>query len=404
MDVIGRRIGPDHIHQQLGGGLLDFRALDLQHRRRRIGLALAVLALIGDDAQLRHFQRLEFDLDRGQLVAEPRIVEHRAAIGLHLPRHLLDALDALLRHADPGDAGALIAKQEFGVVPALVLFAHQILDRHFDVIEEHFVDLVAAFDGDDRPHRNALRLHVDQQERNAGLLLGGGIGAHQTEDPVGILRQRGPGLLAVDDVFVAAPFRLGLQRGEIGAGARLGKALAPPIIDISDTRQKALLLRFIAESVDHRTDHRHAECQRLRRRRELQFFVEDVVLHRGPAGATILHRPMRHAPALLVEDAIPFHHFILGGVPPLDHLLPHRGRHGFLEKGADLVAECQFFLAETQIHRILPRSLESNCSARHAAVQRAGAPRMVGGTPEPRPLSARFRTARPSPCHRRHTS
>ena len=29
------------------------------------------------------------------------------------------------------------------------------------------------------------------------------IGAHQAEDPVGVLRQRRPGLLAVDDVVVA---------------------------------------------------------------------------------------------------------------------------------------------------------------------------------------------------------
>ena len=36
---------------------------------------------------------------------------------------------------------------------------------------------------------------------SCGLPLG--IGAHQAEDPVGVLAERGPGLLAVDDVVVA---------------------------------------------------------------------------------------------------------------------------------------------------------------------------------------------------------
>ena len=60
-----------------------------------------------------------------------------------------------------------------------------------------------------------------------------GIGADQEEAPVGELGQGGPGLLAVDQVVllaVVAVIRsaLGLQRGEVGAGARLGIALAPP--------------------------------------------------------------------------------------------------------------------------------------------------------------------------------
>ena len=62
MLVIGSGERADHFHQQFGGGLLDFRALDLQDRRRRIGLALAVLAFVGDDAQLRQLERLQLDL------------------------------------------------------------------------------------------------------------------------------------------------------------------------------------------------------------------------------------------------------------------------------------------------------------------------------------------------------
>src|SRR5204863_3718699 len=86
------------------------------------------------------------------------------------------------------------------------------------------------------------------------------------EDHVGVLCQRGPGLLAIDDIFVALPLSLGLQRSEIGARTRLGEALAPPVVDIGDARQIILFLRFIAEGVDHRSYHADAKRQRRRRR------------------------------------------------------------------------------------------------------------------------------------------
>jgi hypothetical protein len=51
-------------------------------------------------------------------------------------------------------------------------------------------------------------LHVDQQEADAFLpLLGLAVGAHQAEDPVAVVAQRGPDLLAVDDVVVALALR-----------------------------------------------------------------------------------------------------------------------------------------------------------------------------------------------------
>src|SRR5712675_999182 len=82
MLVIGCGERADHFHQQFGGGLLDFRTLDLQHRRRRIGLALAVLALVGDDAELRQLERLQLDLAGRQLLAETLVLEHGLAAGL----------------------------------------------------------------------------------------------------------------------------------------------------------------------------------------------------------------------------------------------------------------------------------------------------------------------------------
>src|SRR3954466_9318048 len=325
--VVGRGERADHFHQQLGGGLLYLGALDLQHRGSRIGLALAVLAFVGDDAELRQLERLELDLAGRELVAEGRVLDDRLAAGFDLTGEIADAAEPLLGDTDARDAGALIAEQEFRVIPALVLLADQILDGHFDVVEEYLVDLGAAVDGLDRAHRDALGLHREHDEGDAHLLLGGRIGAAEAEDHVGVLGERGPGLLAVDDPLVALALGLGLERGEVGAGAGLGEALAPPIVDIGDAGQKPLLLLFFAEGVDHGTDHADAEGERLRRRIGLQLFVEDVVLHGGPAGAAILLGPVADAPALLVEDAPPRHHLVLREVAALDQLAPRIRRH-----------------------------------------------------------------------------
>src|SRR6266700_3767021 len=353
MHVVGCGERPDHLHQKFGRGLLDLRALDLQDRGRRIGLALAVLAFIGDDAELRQLQRLQLDLDGGELLAKTRILDHRLAAGLDLGGELLDAADALLGDADAGNAGALVAEQELGVIPALVLLAHQVLDRHLDVVEEDLVDLMAAVDGLDRPHRDALALHVDQDEGDAGLLLRRRIGAAEAEDHVGVLRQRCPGLLAVDDIFVALALGLGLERGEVGAGAGLGEALAPPVVDVGDARQILLLLRLVAKGVDDGTDHADAEGERRRRRVHLQLLVENVVLHRGPPGAAIFLGPVRDAPALVVEDAPPGDHLVLRQMPALDQFAPGLRRHVIPEERPHVLAERHFFLAESEIHRIL---------------------------------------------------
>ena len=156
MLVIRRGERPDHFHQKLGGGLLDFRSLHLQNRGGWIRLALAVLAFIGDHPKLRQFERLQVDLDLGELLAEFQVLNHRLAAGLDLGGQFLDATNAFLGNADAGDAGALVAEQELGVIPALVFLADQVFNGDLDVVQEHFVDFVAAVDGLDRTHRDAL--------------------------------------------------------------------------------------------------------------------------------------------------------------------------------------------------------------------------------------------------------
>src|SRR5262249_36855991 len=153
-----------------------------------------------------------------------------------------------------------------------------------------------------------------QEERDAGLRLGGRIGANQAEDPVGMLGQRGPGLVAVDDVVVTISNRLGADGGEVRAGARLGITLAPPVLAGEDARQKLLLLPVAAEGVDDRADHGDAERERWQRTRPSGLLLEDEPAGDRPAGAAIFPGPERRDPALLVQDAMPKQHLLLAQV------------------------------------------------------------------------------------------
>src|SRR5438477_4715290 len=103
--------------------------------------------------------------------------------------------------------------------------------------------MMAAVNRDDRPHRNTRRLHVYQQKRDSLLPLSRlRIGAYETEAPIGVMRGRGPDLLAVDDIIIAVVLGGGLQRGEVRPRSRFRETLVPPIIDIGGARQKPLLL------------------------------------------------------------------------------------------------------------------------------------------------------------------
>src|SRR5205823_3452379 len=101
--------------------------------------------------------------------------------------------------------------------------------------------------GDDRAKRNARRLHIDKQEADAELLLCSRVGAHEAEDPIGVLAEGGPRLLAVDNVVVSLTPGRSFQRGEIRARARLRESLAPPIVEVRGARQEPALLLLGAE-------------------------------------------------------------------------------------------------------------------------------------------------------------
>ena len=200
------------------------------------------------------------------------------------------------------------------------------------------------------------RLHVDQQERDALLPLPGrGIGAHQAEAPIGMVRGRGPDLLAVDDVMVAVASGRGLQRGEVRPGARLGEALAPPIVDIGGARQEAALLLVGAELDQHRADHRDVERRHFRRRRQLVFLEKDHALDRRPAGAAIFLGPVEGGPAASVEDALPAHGILLARRIAEPHPLADVVRQIVADEAAQFVTKRQLVGGEAKLHGPSPQ-------------------------------------------------
>src|SRR6185437_5470310 len=200
------------------------------------------------------------------------------------------------------DAGAALELQEiFAIGPALAFLADAVRYGHADIVEEYLVDLVVAADGQDRPRGDARRFHVDQDEADAVLLALAFVGADQREHAVGVVRMRGPDLGAVDDVIVAVAHRAGLQRGEVGARARLGIALAPVILAGKNPRQIKILLLLRAEADDDGTDHLHAHHVHIRHAGARAFGLKNPALRRGPGRSAVFHRPARCAPALPVQ-------------------------------------------------------------------------------------------------------
>ena len=173
---------------------------------------------------------------------------------------------------------------------------------------------------------------------------------HQAEAPIGHVRGRGPDLLAVDDVFVADPLCRGLERGEVGAGAGLGKALTPPIVEIGGARQEALFLLLGAELHQHRADHRDVEALHVRRRRELVLFEEHHALDRRPTRTAPLLGPAIGGPIARVEDALPADRVFLFRSIAEPHLVADVGRQVIADETAHLIAKRQFLGAEAKIH------------------------------------------------------
>src|SRR6185436_15022351 len=125
-----------------------------------------------------------------------------------------------------------------------------------------------------------------------------GIGARDQEAVVGIMRARGPDLLAVDDPVVALLFRARTQARDVGAAGRLGEQLAPDMFAGGELRQIVALVLLAAERHHGRAAHALADLERLRQLAvDALFLLPDHFLDRGRAAAAIFLRPVQAGPA-----------------------------------------------------------------------------------------------------------
>ena len=67
------------------------------------------------------------------------------------------------------------------------------------------------------------------------------VGAHQTEDPIGLVGVGGPHLGAIDEVVIPLQFCLGRKAGKVRPRTRLGISLTPENITVSGHSKGALM-------------------------------------------------------------------------------------------------------------------------------------------------------------------
>ncbi len=181
-------------------------------------------------------------------------------------------------------------------LPAGVLLAHPVVDRHSDI---GVVGGAGAGPGHGvhRGPGEALGVGGHDQHRDTAVFLGLGIGAHRQPYVVGVLDQAGPHLLAVDQVFLAVADRRGAQRSQVGSGARLRVADREVNIAASDARQVERLLLLGPEGHDSRGDAVDGQ-ERHRCAGDGGLVGEDQLIHRRAGLAAVLGRPAQCQPSV----------------------------------------------------------------------------------------------------------
>ena len=141
-------------------------------------------------------------------------------------------------------------------------------------------------------------VHRHQQVREPVVSLAALLGAAHDEAPVRPLRERRPHLLPVDDPLVALTARPGLHVRQVGAGVRLGVALAPELGARHDAGQEPLLDLGRGEVDQRRTEQPLADEPGTSRTAGLGVLLveRDLEVERQPTTA-VLGRPADAGPA-----------------------------------------------------------------------------------------------------------
>jgi hypothetical protein len=167
-------------------------------------------------------------------------------------------VQAGLRDIGIGQRVALVLQDDVGDHPAVAATSDDLVLGHPHVGEEHLVEIALHGHVDQRPDLDARGVHPEQQETDAAVLGGVGLGANQAEDPVGQMRGAGPDLLTIDDPLIAIEHSTGAQAGQIAAGAGFGIPLAPDGVAAQGGRDELALLGLGADFQQRGHQHRDA--------------------------------------------------------------------------------------------------------------------------------------------------
>src|SRR4051812_8706522 len=205
---------------------------------------------LGEAAVAHELHGLAVDVQRCHHVAEAAVALQAELLAeLHQLGHaVLDVAGV----ADPEHA-PFVAQRALRDRPSAVQFAEEVLSGHHHVGEEHLVEVGVLGVGElgQGPAGDARRAHVDHQRTDALVLGRVGIGAHEAKAPVGVVRPRGPDLLAVDDEVVAVEYGPGRQAGQVAARSRLAHTETPGDLGPQRGEDPPLLL-LVGAVVDDR--------------------------------------------------------------------------------------------------------------------------------------------------------
>ena len=125
-----------------------------------------------------------------------------------------------------------------------------------------------------------------------------GIGAGEKDAVVGIMRARGPDLLAVDDPVVAFSLRARAQARDIRAARGFGKQLAPDLFAGRERRQVFSFLIFTGIGHHGRAAHAVADNEHSAELAEgALLLLPNHALDRARAATAVFLRPVQAGPA-----------------------------------------------------------------------------------------------------------
>ena len=124
-------------------------------------------------------------------------------------------------HVRREGSAALEGESHVGHAPAVVFRAHQAVYWDAHVLQEDLAELALPGEGRQRADLHAVETHGDAEPADAAMLAGVWIRPNQQFTIVGDLGEGGPDLVTIEHVVVTVALRPGLERGQIGAGARL---------------------------------------------------------------------------------------------------------------------------------------------------------------------------------------